>query len=124
MRNAWRDLAAFVVWILWIIAFGPFWLWLACAIEAVFRRIGTGRWPMHAWPPPAETATLSRFINLAPWFAALLIGIASVVAWFLTARYSLGRRFLLVAAGIVVLWAGAYLLMVVDPGGILNWALD
>ena len=123
VQKAWRAAAVLMQWVLWVVGMALLWLWVACVFDATIRWGLTGRWPVNA-PSVLYTRSMAQSSNLSPWLAAAFVAALAAVACLVTRRLSLARRFLITAAGVVVLLATGWLLLSLDPGGIVGWALD
>jgi hypothetical protein len=120
MSKTWRAVASGVVWVLWILAFAPIWLWSSMLIEAILTWHSLGHWPGSP-PYRPDTGTYQRVAEIA---AAIFCTVLAAGIPIAVRRRTLTWQLVAAMTGIIVLWLTALALLGYDPGGVVDWAMD
>jgi hypothetical protein len=109
--------------VLYAIAWSPLAWWCSAVVAALRVRVTFGLWPRYGIPAVKHLAWVTGLEDAA--FLACLTALVATSAFF--AHRALRPRFtwvLLTPVAFLIGWGVFFVLLSVDPGGILEWATD
>ena len=128
MRRSLKVVLATSGWIalcaLWSIGAAPFAFWTMLAVSAVRAWRYTGDWPRYGYPDSHELPAGFHQSVADPLAGLAVLAIVAAGGIALTRNLSWQRRLAATLLASVALWGGAYGLIALDPGDIVDWAMD
>lgn len=105
----------------WVVAWAPLGLWTAMLVHAIRASRFLGRWPSYAQPDPKDLPPflLNEQIEACVGYALVFCGAGALT--YVTHSLKPARRLIVSTIGIVLLWALAWVLAWLDPGGVVDW---
>jgi hypothetical protein len=107
-----------------MVACAPLGLWAAMVTHAIRASRFLGRWPSYGQPDPKDLPPFLLNERLEAFVGYGLVICGTGALTYATRRLRPVRRLIISAIGVVLLWAVAWVLAWLDPGGVVEWYVD